>query len=200
GKANRSTTPRRCAPRPRDWRSGPPCPAPTGSSATCCRPSRWSSGAPVPTGCTAGSATTCRSRPGTRQGCSPSGRRPLPTAAPLHGRVSRRREKDDAMEHALLTTAMARVPGPVTVVTTVDGSGRRWGCTAPSFSPVSLDPPLVLVCLDKKASSHPAFTAARHLMVNVLAHGQEEVARWFAAAGTDRFSDGDMRPCELGLP
>lgn len=104
------------------------------------------------------------------------------------------------MEHALLTTAMARVPGPVTVVTTVDGSGRRWGFTATSFSSVSLDPPLVLVCLDKKASSHPAFTAARHLMVNVLAHGQEEVARRFAASGTDRFSDGDMRPCELGLP
>lgn len=104
------------------------------------------------------------------------------------------------MERTLLTRTMAHVPGPVTVVTTVDAAGRRWGFTASSFSSVSLDPPLVLVCLGKDASTHAAFTGARHFLVNVLSHGQGGVARRFAASGTDRFAAGDTEPCELGLP
>jgi flavin reductase ActVB len=104
------------------------------------------------------------------------------------------------MEHQLFTSAMSQVPGPVTVVTTVDASGRRWGFTSSSFGSVSLEPPLVLVCLGKKASTHPAFIAARHYMVNVLTHEQEDIARRFARSGIDRFAAGDMQPCELGLP
>ncbi|MEU6253633.1 flavin reductase family protein [Streptomyces sp. NPDC047043] len=99
-----------------------------------------------------------------------------------------------------LTHAMSRVPGPVTVVTTVDGTGRRRGFTATSFSSLSLDPPLVLVCLNKTASTHIAFTTTDRFLVNLLAHGQEQVARRFARSGVDRFAEGDMQPCELGLP
>ncbi|MER6271154.1 flavin reductase family protein [Streptomyces sp900105755] len=101
---------------------------------------------------------------------------------------------------AALTHAMARVPGPVAVVTTVDGTGRRWGFTATSFSSLSLDPPLVLVCLDRAASTHGAFTSADRFLVSLLAHDQEQVALRFARSGTDRFAAGDMEPCELGLP
>ncbi|MFE2102301.1 flavin reductase family protein [Streptomyces sp. NPDC059468] len=104
------------------------------------------------------------------------------------------------MERTALTHAMARVPGPVTVVTTVDGTGKRWGFTANSFISVSLDPPLVLVCLNKTASTHEAFTSADRFLVNVLAHGQDVVARRFARSGVDRFAAGDMASCELGLP
>ncbi|WP_246567955.1 flavin reductase family protein [Streptomyces flaveus] len=92
------------------------------------------------------------------------------------------------------------MPGPVTVVTTVDAAGKRWGFTATSFSSVSLEPPLVLVCLDKHASTHAAFTGARHFLINVLAHEQGGVARRFAASGIDRFAGSDMESCELGLP
>ncbi|MEV5595089.1 flavin reductase family protein [Streptomyces sp. NPDC052496] len=104
------------------------------------------------------------------------------------------------MERTALTHTMARVPGPVTVVTTADGTGRRWGFTANSFTSVSLDPPLVLVCLAKTASTHQAFTSAGRFLVNVLAHDQEAVARRFARSGADRFAAGNMAPCELGLP
>jgi flavin reductase ActVB len=104
------------------------------------------------------------------------------------------------MHNAVLIDAMARVPSPVTVVTTADSAGRRWGFTATSFTSLSLDPPLVLVCLNRTASTHPAFTSARQLMINVLAHEHADVARRFACRGTDRFSGGDMEPCELGLP
>ena len=103
-----------------------------------------------------------------------------------------------------LTRAMSRVPGPVTVVTTVDGTGRRWGFTATSFTSLSLDPPLVLVCLNRTASTHPAFASADRFLVNLLAHGQDHLARRFARSGVDRFAEGDAEgdvvPCELGLP
>ncbi|MFJ3927278.1 flavin reductase family protein [Streptomyces sp. NPDC090022] len=104
------------------------------------------------------------------------------------------------MERSLLTRTMALVPGPVTVVTTLDADGKPWGFTASSFSSVSLDPPLVSVCLDKGASTHAAFTTARHFLINVLAEEQHTVARRFATSGIDRFAAGDMEVCELGLP
>ena len=104
------------------------------------------------------------------------------------------------MESTAFTRTMARVPGPVTVVTTVDGLGRRWGFTANSFSSVSLDPPLILVCLDRRASTHTAFTSARRFMVNVLTDDQAGIARRFARSGTERFGADDMAPCEFGLP
>ncbi|MFF4170105.1 flavin reductase family protein [Streptomyces sp. NPDC001744] len=104
------------------------------------------------------------------------------------------------MERSLLTRTMALVPAPVTVVTTVDADGRPWGFTASSFSSVSLDPPLVSVCLDKEASTHAAFSSARRFLINVLAEEQHGVARRFATSGIDRFADGAMERCELGLP
>lgn len=98
------------------------------------------------------------------------------------------------------TRTMSRVPGPVTVATTVDAHGRRWGLTASSFTSLSLDPPLVLLCVDKAAGTHRAFTRARTFLVNVLAEDQAEVARRFAARGADRFAGSAMVRTELGLP
>ncbi|RBQ16797.1 flavin reductase [Spongiactinospora rosea] len=98
------------------------------------------------------------------------------------------------------TSAMSRVPGPVTVATTIDRSGRRWGFTASSFISLSLQPPLVLICLDKQASTHAAFASARHFMINILAKEQSGVAVRFATSGIDRFAAGDTEPAELGLP
>jgi flavin reductase (DIM6/NTAB) family NADH-FMN oxidoreductase RutF len=105
-----------------------------------------------------------------------------------------------AVEPAELTRAMARVPSPVTVVTTVDASGKRWGFTASSFCSLSLRPPLVTVCLDRTASTHTAFVTADMFLVSVLAHDQADVALRFARSGTDRFAAGDTVPCEEGLP
>ncbi|MCX5208645.1 flavin reductase family protein [Kitasatospora sp. NBC_00240] len=95
---------------------------------------------------------------------------------------------------------MARVPGPVTVATTVDATGQRWGFTASSFRSLSLDPPLVLICLDKAASTHEAFTSTDRFMINVLRGDQSDIARRFATSGVDRFADGVTAPLELGLP
>jgi|SRR5882757_2558008 len=104
------------------------------------------------------------------------------------------------VESADFTRTMSKVPAPVTVTTTLDGSGQRWGFTGSSFTSLSLVPQLVLICLDKKASTHTAFTGAERFLINVLAHEQADVALRFATSGVDRFAAGDMVPCELGLP
>ena len=52
---------------------------------------------------------------------------------------------------------MAAFPSGVTIMTIADRAGRPWGFTASSFCSLSLDPPLVLVCLAKTAMCHPAF-------------------------------------------
>jgi flavin reductase ActVB len=98
------------------------------------------------------------------------------------------------------TGAMSRVPAPVTVVTTIDATGARSGFTGSAFSSLSLEPPLVLICLGKSASAYAAFMAADHFMINILSSEQSDVALRFAKSGVDRFATGDMQPCELGLP
>ena len=57
----------------------------------------------------------------------------------------------------------------VTVVTTLDGGGTPVGFTANSFTSVSLDPPLLLVCPGRALSSFPVFQDCRHFAVSVLA-------------------------------
>lgn len=104
------------------------------------------------------------------------------------------------IDSGAFTQAMAQVPSPVSIVTTVDADGQRWGFTASSFCSLSLEPSLLLVCLAKSASSHQIFAEARHFLVNVLAEGHSGVALSFAKTGTDKFSGSAMVPCELGMP
>lgn len=88
--------------------------------------------------------------------------------------------------------AMACFPSGVTIVTTEVGT--RWGFTASSFTALSLEPPLVLVCLDRRAECHPAFTTAPTFAISVVAAGQEGVARAFATKGADKFGGSDFVP------
>lgn len=76
----------------------------------------------------------------------------------------------------------------VTVVTTIDDLGNPRGFTANSFTSVSLNPPLILVCIAKVAGSCPVFTEADGFAVNILAEDQRHVAIIFASRETDRFS------------
>jgi flavin reductase (DIM6/NTAB) family NADH-FMN oxidoreductase RutF len=74
----------------------------------------------------------------------------------------------------------------VTVVATLDQHGERRAFTANSFTSVSLDPPLILVCLAKSASSLKAFSEAEDYSVNVLGDWQRDLASAFASRGTDK--------------
>jgi flavin reductase (DIM6/NTAB) family NADH-FMN oxidoreductase RutF len=78
-----------------------------------------------------------------------------------------------------LRDAMAAVPAGVVVVSARDEGGLR-GLTASSFTSVSLEPPLVLVCLDRFAGTRDAVAASAVYTVSVLERGQEFVAERFA--------------------
>lgn len=92
---------------------------------------------------------------------------------------------------AAVTRALRRAFGAfatgVTVVTTCDESGQPFGFTANSFTSVSLDPPLLLVCLAKSSSSLETFRRCTGFAVNILSEGQEEISRRFASRRADRF-------------
>ena len=87
----------------------------------------------------------------------------------------------------------------VTVVSGVSEDGTRVGLTANSFTSVSLDPPLLLVCPAIGASALPALRAAKRFAVNVLTLDQQEVAESFAKRGIDRFASAEWLDWQ-GLP
>jgi flavin reductase (DIM6/NTAB) family NADH-FMN oxidoreductase RutF len=75
----------------------------------------------------------------------------------------------------------------VTVITLVTPDGRPLGMTANSLASVSLDPPLLSVCVDREAELHDAIVRAEEFVVNVLASPQEALARRFSDKHEDRF-------------
>jgi 3-hydroxy-9,10-secoandrosta-1,3,5(10)-triene-9,17-dione monooxygenase reductase component len=88
----------------------------------------------------------------------------------------------------------------VTIVTSRDAAGLDVGLTANSFNSVSLDPPMVLWSLAKNARSLPAFLAATHFAVHVLAADQEELSLRFAARGVQKFAGLDLERGAAGVP
>jgi flavin reductase ActVB len=83
--------------------------------------------------------------------------------------------------------AMTHWPTGVAVVTTADQDGWWWGCTADSFTAVSMRPPLISVCLDREHRCRPAFAAADAFAVHVLREGQQDLAERFAGRDGDDF-------------
>lgn len=88
----------------------------------------------------------------------------------------------------------------VTVVTSHDGAGKLGGLTANAVASVSLDPPMVLVCIDNKSDSFPLFAASRSFAINVLGNDQETLSRRFAKSGGDKFTGVGFRIGTTGSP
>jgi flavin reductase (DIM6/NTAB) family NADH-FMN oxidoreductase RutF len=95
---------------------------------------------------------------------------------------------------------LGRFTTGVTVLTALDPGGRPCGMTASSLAAVSLQPPLLLVCVDRTADFGAVLTAAPRFAVNVLARDQEHLSRRFAADGIDRFGGVPWAPGPGGLP
>lgn len=83
--------------------------------------------------------------------------------------------------------ALSRFASGVTVVTLKDKTGTSHGITVSAFSSVSLDPPLVLVCVDNNAGSQRAFHEGKRFVVNVLSEEQSEHSNQFASQIPDKF-------------
>ena len=95
-------------------------------------------------------------------------------------------EHGSLVDPAAFRAVMGEVATAVTVVTAMDGS-RPHGTTVSAFSSLSLDPPLVLVSLDRGSQLLEVITAAGRFGVNVLSGGQAALAARFATRGPDKF-------------
>jgi flavin reductase (DIM6/NTAB) family NADH-FMN oxidoreductase RutF len=88
----------------------------------------------------------------------------------------------------------------VTVVTTTDADGRPAGLTASAFTSVSLDPPLILICVDHKTQTYPSLRERGKFAVNILGVDQSDVSRRFASTKLDKFEAVPWRMSAFGLP
>lgn len=84
-------------------------------------------------------------------------------------------------------SVLGRFPSGVTVVTTKAEDGSDEGMTVNAFCSVSLEPPLVLICIEKTASVYEALMRAPAFVVNILSAKQEQIARRFSIVDIDRF-------------
>ena len=87
-------------------------------------------------------------------------------------------------------SVLGRFASGITVVTARDATGRDVGMTASAFCSVSLHPPLVQVCVDRKASMFDALMHASRFGINILAAEQEALSRRFAAIESSHRFDG----------
>lgn len=101
-------------------------------------------------------------------------------------------------------TAMGSFPTGVTVVTVASDDGSVYGVTVNSFSSVSLDPILVLVCLSQTSRGVGLIERAETFVVNVLSAGQQDLSRWFAnryrPADSAMFDGVPFEPGTTGCP
>ena len=100
----------------------------------------------------------------------------------------------------LFRSVLGRFASGVTIVTTTDRDGRDHGMTVSAFSSLSLQPPLVLVCIDLSASVWPVFEQATHFAVNILSAGQEALSRRFSSKDGDRFDGVGFTRGNRGVP
>lgn len=103
------------------------------------------------------------------------------------------------VEPALFRQLLGRFATGVTVLTTRTPGGDPIGMTASSVASVSLDPPLVLVSVDRRHEMHAALQAASYFVLNILAADQEALSRRFAADAANRFSGVGFHPNKQGI-
>jgi flavin reductase (DIM6/NTAB) family NADH-FMN oxidoreductase RutF len=91
------------------------------------------------------------------------------------------------IENNELRRIMGHFATGVTVITTISKEGVPYGLTANAFMSVSLEPPLLLISVDKKADSYPHFEQSRVFNINILRDDQEGLSRRFAVSGGNKF-------------
>src|SRR5579871_3611193 len=87
----------------------------------------------------------------------------------------------------------------VSIVTTATDDGQPRGITATAVCPLSWQPPLVLVCIDRSLASYPAFEACKVFSINVLRAEHVSLARRFATRGADKFAAPELTRQEFDL-
>lgn len=96
--------------------------------------------------------------------------------------------------------ALGRFASGVTVVTTRAADGHLHGLTVSAFCSVSLDPPLILVCIQKTTGSYHAFQESKAFVVNVLSDLQKDISNHFASHLEDKFQSVDYEAGIENIP
>lgn len=103
------------------------------------------------------------------------------------------------VDAATFRSIMAAFPTGVTVITTTDADGAFRGFTSNAVTSVSLDPPMLLVCVALTSETLPVLRHARRFVVNFLNSGAQNVSNTFARKGPNKF-DGVSHDVRDGLP
>lgn len=119
---------------------------------------------------------------------------------------------DSAEAQAVIVDTMSGEPDPevmktfnrqfvtgVTVVTTHDGENPK-GLAVNAYASISLEPPLVMVCVQKTSSTYPALFASKHLGINIIANSQKATVATFASKSSDKFAEIDWHAGPNGSP
>lgn len=104
------------------------------------------------------------------------------------------------MDARLFRNTLGHFATGITIITATGEENQFVGLTANAFSSLSLDPPLILVCIDKGSSTVPVFTKGRPFVVNILQEGQEAECWKFAKKGEDKFSQTAYQLSDAGVP
>lgn len=96
---------------------------------------------------------------------------------------------------------MGKFATGITVITTADADGNPQGMTVNAFTSLSLEPPMLLVCLDNKSSTLTHILQSRKFCVHFLSEEQEAVSRAFARkGGAEKFEGIPYSVGEMGIP
>jgi flavin reductase (DIM6/NTAB) family NADH-FMN oxidoreductase RutF len=117
------------------------------------------------------------------------------------------RQAPAPIDTAQFRDVLGRFVTGVTVVTTLSdesGASQPWGTTVNSFTSVSLDPPLVLICVGKERSIHPVLARSGRFVVNILPEDSQDLSDCFSGAPSalprSAFCDADYRHGRNGMP
>lgn len=121
-------------------------------------------------------------------------------ATPIVAKSSSLKDAASSLDTRAFRTALGAFATGVTIVTTWDAAAGDIGLTANSFNSVSLDPPMVLWSLSRKALSLPLFLGNPCFAVHVLAADQAELSQRFARQGADKFAELPLQRGDGNVP
>lgn len=105
----------------------------------------------------------------------------------------------EVVDQRIFRDVVGRFASGVTVITTT-ADDKQYGTTASAMSSLSMDPPMILICLNKTSETGAAVLTSGTFAVNILAKGQEHLASQFAVKGDDKFADVSTARGVLGDP
>ena len=109
-------------------------------------------------------------------------------------------ERLSSFDNRELRSAFGSFMTGVTIVTTAGVDGQPRGFTANSFTSVSLEPPLLMICIGKQAASMDVFRHAKGFAVNILSEAQKDTSVLFASKRADKFEAAQWRAGPFGNP